>query len=929
MNKDDFDKPNVEDIIDKVPDEAIIQPKRFGALKLVGYYIPPDCRTITEHKPLTVETYWTIEESLNKACRLEIKAAPLRECRVPAFKGEPHELLNSAYPVSSWTPHVIYRDKYELQPPAINRLANIDLQTVLKVTIDGQIVGEFKDPEPLKLCLPNFPQHKTEFDDIIYQSKPGICWTAEQLAAVTGGEWIVPPPKGWYVQSFPIRGSLLIQTPRPRLLVTDKIHSPEWRATFLEKIDMFAGAVVKEAVEDLPPDFPLLKVRNVSHVIWDIVNAARQRFKGKVISVTGSNGKTTTVTMLTNLLSQSNSVTSIIHWNVYHDIPWFFAAVNPNDAYAIIETAANALITKRCGSITYDITPNVAVVTSIAPAHLSKYGSLEDLAKGKSRILCGMTPGSYAVLNRDMPYYEIFEQKARALKLNIITFGTHPDSFIRMPVLTDGGEFTVMGKTYRLDCPISAEQLYDALAVIGVAIAIGLKIEVVLESLKTFETVKGRGNLLKSTRNGKNLTIIEHTFNANVESMRYALQYLKDKELNQKSRVAILGDIAELGSREVEYHKELVPAMLDAAPDRLLLCGKLMRHPYELVKDKLNVTWFATLEELLKAVDTHLRDGDTILVKSSHSTGLSKVVSLLNKSTPSPPLLNIPKPLFDIQNFLPDGITAEHNGQMPEDKLKPIHCGGKLYIDAARSWLAMVRAAAQDNVFLNLNHPSRAYRPLERQLTLFKQRFVPVDNSSNLSVNAFRVEFDGKIWQLKPKQAYAAIPGTSSHGYGLAVDIENIFLNYVKNWVAKNAEQFGFVREWSFEPWHFTYVKSREGIPARVLEIESLPPEPTYTAEEIEQASGGKWLVPPPAGWTCNGIFYTRPLRAGYIAVVNQGAGLGIDLNTISVIFNQIAALLCVNPESLRKFNRPLLVTTNLKDTIAKLDAFCASRAVR
>lgn len=683
---------------------------------------------------------------------------------------------------------------------------------------------------------------------------------------------------------------------------------------------------MNDAIEGLPPDFPLLKVHNVSNVIWDIVNAARKRFQGKVIAVTGSNGKTTTVTMLTNLLSQSNAVTSIIQWNVYPDIPWFFAAVNPNDSYAVIEMSANALITGKGGSITYDITPNVAVVTSIAPAHLLKYGSLEDLAKGKSRILCGMTPGSYAVLNRDMPYYEIFEQKAKAFKLNIITFGTHPDSFVRMPVLTNGGEFTVMGKTYRLDCPISAEQLYDALAVVGVAIAIGLKIEVVLESLKTFKTIKGRGNLLKSTRNGKSLTVIEHTFNANIESMKWALQYLKDLEPNQKSRVAILGDVAELGSREVEYHKELAPAMLNAAPDRLLLCGKLMRHPYELVKDKLDCAYFETVNELLKSVDTYLRDGDTILVKSSHSTGLSKVVSLLSGSTS---LLNMPKPLFDIQNFLPDGITSKHNGQMPEDRLKPIHCGGKLYIDAARSWLAMVRAAAQDNVFLNLNHPSLAYRPFERQLTLFKQRFVPVDNSSNLSRDAFRVEFEGKVWQLKPKEAYAAIPGTSSHGYGLAVDIENIFLDYVKNWVAKNAEQFGFVKEWSFEPWHFTYVKSREGIPARVLEIESLPPEPTYTAEEIEQASGGKWLVPPPAGWTCNGIFYTRPLRAGYIAVVNQGTGLGIDLNNIGVIFNQMAALLCVNPEPLRKFNRPLLVTTNLKDTIAKLDAFCASREVR
>ncbi len=112
--------------------------------------------------------------------------------------------------------------------------------------------------------------------------------------------------------------------------------------------------------------------------------------------------------------------------------------------------AAHSLIKGIGGSITRDITPNVAVVTSIAPAHVLKYGSLKDLAKGKSKILDGMSPGSYAVLNRDMPYYEIFEQKANALKLNIFTFGTHPESFVRMPVLVNGGEFSFIGKTYKM-----------------------------------------------------------------------------------------------------------------------------------------------------------------------------------------------------------------------------------------------------------------------------------------------------------------------------------------------------------------------------------------------------------------------------------------------------------------------------------------------
>ena len=176
---------------------------------------------------------------------------------------------------------------------------------------------------------------------------------------------------------------------------------------------------------------------------------------------------------------------------------------------------------------------------------------------------------------------------------------------------------------------------------------------------------------------------------------------------------------------------------------------------------------------------------------------------------------------------------------------------------------------------------------------------------------------------MKPKKTYGAIPGTSSHGYGLAVDIKNTGNAKVKNWLAKNAASFGFVKEYDFEPWHFTYVKSREGIPPRVLEIENLPPEPIYTAEQIEKASGCKWLMPPPENWTCNGMFSARPPKVDCLAVIDQGDGVGISEELAGKIFRQMAGFICTNPEPLLKFNRPLLVTSNLKATLEKLSALC------
>ena len=150
--------------------------------------------------------------------------------------------------------------------------------------------------------------------------------------------------------------------------------------------------------------------------------------------------------------------------------------------------------------------------------------------------------------------------------------------------------------------------------------------------MKNFTPVKGRGNILRLKLGGKNLTIIDSTKNANPVSMTYALQHLKTSEPNPKARVAILGDIAELGAKSVAYHRELAEAMLAAEPDRILLCGSLMNYPYKVIKDKINVTWFETLEELLKNFGEHLQDGDTVLIKSSAATGLSQVVKFLIKA---------------------------------------------------------------------------------------------------------------------------------------------------------------------------------------------------------------------------------------------------------------------------------------------------------
>ncbi len=280
----------------------------------------------------------------------------------------------------------------------------------------------------------------------------------------------------------------------------------------------------------------------------------------------------------------------------------------------------------------------------------------------------------------------------------------------------------------------------------------------------------------------------------------------------------------------------------------------------------------------------------------------------------------LPKPLFDVKNFLPEGITPEVNGMIPVDLLQKVPCGGQLYIDAARAWNAMQRAAELDKVFLNLNHPLNAYKTLTNQRTLFQIRFGKLDSPAEARPGVLCVEFDNQLWQLREGKEFVECPGQMSHGYGLAVFIINEVQKPVRAWLNKNAESFGFVREYDFIPGRFVYIKGRESIPARVLEIENLPPVPKYSAAQVIKYGGCKWFRTPPADWYCTGIFHDEPYRLGALAVADQGDGFGLTDKYLEVVSRQCKAIVCTEPtQALKDFKCPLLISTNIKETVEKL----------
>lgn len=258
---------------------------------------------------------------------------------------------------------------------------------------------------------------------------------------------------------------------------------------------------------------------------------------------------------------------------------------------------------------------------------------------------------------------------------------------------------------------------------------------------------------------------------------------------------------------------------------------------------------------------------------------------------------------------------------MPAHLLKNIYCGGMLYINAARAWNAMAHYASEDNVFLNVNAPVNAYRSMQIQRKIFLQSYT-----LDVNPDVPRVEFENQSWYLKDGHSFAQIPGKSAHGFGLAVDIRNAVMSKaVSGWLAVNAKQFGWFHEYGCEPWHVVYSLA-EAVTDRVLAFEALPPKPQWTATHVEQCSGARWLNTLPDSWRCNGLRHSGTFRTGSLAVVDQGGGGGYAPRTIRNIFRQCAGLICSYPEELIKFKRPLLISSDIADTVSRLSLLFAQK---
>ena len=389
-----------------------------------------------------------------------------------------------------------------------------------------------------------------------------------------------------------------------------------------------SGALVTHRPKDVANERPLLEVGHTQRALEDIGRASRARSNAKIVAVTGSAGKTTTKEILRLALGAlGNTHCSAASYNNHWGVPLSLASMPREAMYGVFEIGMNHFGEIR--ALSAFVRPHVALITTIAPAHLEFFGNCDAIADAKAEIFEAIVPGGMALIPGDIAQTERLVRRARQAGVSRIhTFGRSESCDARVLEVEDGHEFMhlradIFGKP--VEARIGAQGAHIASNAVGALAAVMQLDGDVLNAaaaLKSFSALKGRGARFDAA----GIHVIDESYNANPASMAAALAILAQ---TRGRRIAVLGDMLELGVDSARLHGELASLIDGAHVDLVFASGALMKSLWEVLPKGRRGAYASSSSELVASVIGALRDGDTVLVKGSNGSKMSLIVDAL------------------------------------------------------------------------------------------------------------------------------------------------------------------------------------------------------------------------------------------------------------------------------------------------------------
>jgi UDP-N-acetylmuramoyl-tripeptide--D-alanyl-D-alanine ligase len=462
-------------------------------------------------------------------------------------------------------------------------------------------------------------------------------WTAAEAVAATGGS----SPTEWAATGVSIDTRSLAPGDLFVALRGPNHDGHDFVATALRR--GAAAAMVDREIPEVPISVPLLGVADTLAGLTALGAAGRNRSAARIVAVTGSVGKTGTKEALRLALASSGpTYASAGGLNNHWGAPLSLARLPPDACYGVFELGMNH--PGEIADLTRRVRPHVAVVTTVEPVHLGFFPSVEAIAEAKAEIFLGLERGGTAVLNRDNPHYaRLADAAKRAGAVEILAFGAHPEAAVRLVdcVLDSCGstiEAVVCGSPIRFLVPVPGRHwVMNALAVLAAAQTAGAAVDRAADALAELQPLPGRGRRHELAWLGGTLTVIDESYNASPPSMRAALAVLAATEPGAGARrVAVLGDMLELGNASERLHRELAEPLAAAEVDRVFLIGEATAALDEVLPEGKRGGLWRSPEEAMPALLRFLEPGDVVTIKGSRAVRVSRVVELLRAQSARP-----------------------------------------------------------------------------------------------------------------------------------------------------------------------------------------------------------------------------------------------------------------------------------------------------
>ena len=397
-----------------------------------------------------------------------------------------------------------------------------------------------------------------------------------------------------------------------------------------------AAAIVADGYARTPADGALLRVDDPLRGLEGVARASRIRSNAQIVAVTGSVGKTGTKDALRLCLSALGAThASEKSYNNHWGVPLTLARMPKDTQYGVFEIGMN-----HPGEIiplTQMVRPHVAVITTVEPVHLAQFKSIEEIAEAKAEIFRGLVPGGTAVLPRDNPHFPLLRDRAKSVGAQLLTFGFHDEADFRCVQVDLGpkGSAVIAGHgsqrfPYKVGAP-GEHFVRNSLAVLAALRALGADIMRALPALASLSAATGRGARTLLGAPDAGILLIDESYNANPASMRAALAAMATTPRQEfPRRIAVLGDMLELGDASAELHRGLKEAVDAAGVDLVFACGPMMKLLMDELAPSRRGAWADASSELMDGLLDAVRPGDVVMIKGSLGSRMAPLVAAMH-----------------------------------------------------------------------------------------------------------------------------------------------------------------------------------------------------------------------------------------------------------------------------------------------------------